>query len=146
MYPLNDDDVQDLLEEVLVVAWRRLDVLPSGHELPWLIGVARNVLNNGRRRYDARSRLHARLPLLNDEASAEDHVVAQLQMERAWSKLNHQDREILLLSLWDGLGIEELAIALSISPNAAAVRLSRAMSRLRASFENAGESGVTALA
>jgi len=38
----------DLVEEVLLVAWRRLDDIPAGAEIPWLIG-ARNVLRNALR-------------------------------------------------------------------------------------------------
>ena len=39
-----------------------------------------------------------------------------------------------MLNAWDGLEPAELAIALVITPNAAAVRLSRARSRFREAF------------
>ena len=39
-YPLSEADLEDLLEEVLVVTWRRIDDVPEGFELPWMIGVA----------------------------------------------------------------------------------------------------------
>jgi DNA-directed RNA polymerase specialized sigma24 family protein len=41
---------EDLLSIVFLEAWRRLDKsLPSGKELPWLLGIATNVVRNGRR-------------------------------------------------------------------------------------------------
>src|ERR1700684_4396856 len=44
--------VDDVLSETFLVAWRRIDALPSDG-LPWLLGVARRVLAN-QRRADAR--------------------------------------------------------------------------------------------
>ena len=42
------DDVEDVLAETFVVAWRRLDEIPE-FGLPWLLGVARGVSANVRR-------------------------------------------------------------------------------------------------
>src|SRR6516162_3641150 len=37
------DAVDDVVDEVFLVAWRRLDIVPA-NPLPWLLTVARNVL------------------------------------------------------------------------------------------------------
>ena len=43
-------DVNDVVAEVFVVAWRKIDTMPdAGDVLPWLYGVARNEINNRRR-------------------------------------------------------------------------------------------------
>ena len=44
----------EVVSEVGVVAWRRLDDLPVGHERAWLFGVARTVLLAERRKASAR--------------------------------------------------------------------------------------------
>ncbi|WP_432943538.1 RNA polymerase sigma factor [Kribbella sp. CA-253562] len=54
----NRDDVDDLVAETFLVAWRRLDDVPAGpNALPWLYAVARRTLANHRRREDRRSAL-----------------------------------------------------------------------------------------
>ncbi len=131
-YPLTEADLDDLLEEVLEVAWRRIDDIPAGFEVPWLIGVARNALNNARRKDHRRRAMQSRLTPIVDTSSAEDQVIADAELDRALSRLKPNDREVLLLHFWDGFDVGELAVALSITRNNAKVRLSRATSRLRA--------------
>jgi hypothetical protein len=41
IYPLPESDVDDLVQSVFIVAWRRPDAIPEGDELPWLIGAER---------------------------------------------------------------------------------------------------------
>ena len=40
----------DVVSEVFAVAWRRIDVVPAGAELPWLLGCARRVVLHVHRR------------------------------------------------------------------------------------------------
>jgi RNA polymerase sigma-70 factor (ECF subfamily) len=42
-------DVDDIVADVYVVAWRRFDEVSWDDPLPWLIGVARNLLRNRQR-------------------------------------------------------------------------------------------------
>ena len=134
-YPLPSDEIDDLVEEVLVVTWRRLDDAPVGRELPWMIGIARNVLNNARRKHSQRASLNLKVEPRAPHPSAEDQMIAEEQLRVALARLSNRDREALLLTYWEGLDIEGLARVLSISTNAASVRLSRASSRLRADIE-----------
>ena len=39
------------MAEVFLTAWRRIDQIPSGSELPWLYGVAHNVVANQQRSF-----------------------------------------------------------------------------------------------
>ena len=56
------DDAADVVAETFLVAWRRLDDLPSeALTRPWLYGVARRVLANQRRSTGRRELLAARL-------------------------------------------------------------------------------------
>ena len=134
LYPLTTGDLDDLVEETLVVVWRRLDDVPIDAERPWIIGVARNVLRNARRAQNRRHAFEQSLAPTPHDPSAEDFVVADASVRDALQSLNDDDREILMLNAWDGLEPADLAITLSITTNAAAVRLSRARSRFREAF------------
>jgi RNA polymerase sigma-70 factor, ECF subfamily len=134
LYPLTLADLDDLVEETLLVVWRRIDSVPDEAELPWMIGVARNVLRNARRSQYRRSNFESTLPQPADDPSAEDLVIADASVRDALISLNDDDREVLMLNAWDGLDTHALGVALSITTNAAAVRLTRAQARFRERF------------
>lgn len=131
LYPLSLADVDDLVEETMLVVWRRLDDVPFDAELPWMLGVARNVLRNARRTRNRRSAVESTLQPHSNEPSAEDRVVADTVVREALESLSDDDREVLLLHVWDGLDTHAIGALLVISTNAAAVRLSRAQRRFR---------------
>lgn len=137
LYPLTLADLDDLVEETLLVVWRRIDSVPEEAELPWMIGVARNVLRNARRSQYRRSNFESTLPRAPDDPSAEDVVIADASVRDALLSLNDDDREVLMLNAWDGLDTHALGVALSITTNAAAVRLTRAQARFRERFATA---------
>ena len=137
LYPLTLADLDDLVEETLLVVWRRIDDVPDEAELPWMIGVARNVLRNARRSQYRRNNFESTLPLSPNGPSAEDLVIADDSVRDALLALNDDDREVLMLNAWDGLDTHALAVALSITTNAAAVRLTRAQARFRERFASA---------
>jgi len=131
LYPLSNADLDDLVEETMVVVWRRLDSVPADAELPWMIGVARNVLRNARRSANRRHAFEATLTPALDDPAAEDVVVADSGLREALAALSEDDREFILLNAWDGLDTHALGELYAISTNAAAVRLSRAQRRFR---------------
>ena len=131
MYPLTLSDVDDLVEETFLVVWRRLDDVPLDAELPWTIGVARNILRNTRRAHGRRFNFEQSLGPVPSGPSAEDHVIADESVRAALNQLSDDDRELVVLHAWDGLDSHGLAVILNVTPNAAAVRLSRALARFR---------------
>lgn len=138
-YPLSTADIEDLVEEVLEITWRRLDDIPLEAEVAWMIGVARNLLNNARRKHGRKRAFEARLLRPIDEPSAEDESIANLQLGATLNALRNADREILLLHYWEGQGAEELAVILGTSNGAAATRLSRATERFRSTYARLSE-------
>jgi RNA polymerase sigma factor (sigma-70 family) len=126
------EDSADVVAETFLIAWRRLDDVPTGKEASaWLYGVARRVLGNQRRGALRRARLTARLAqeiasLDRTTSPANDAGVALA----GFQALRPADREILGLASWEGLSIAELTAALGCSPNAAKIRLHRARRRL----------------
>ena len=126
-----DEDCDDVIAEVYLVAWTRLDELPA-NAVPWLIGTARNVLANSWRARSRRRQLVANLADL-DQLAAEDPaglVVERTDLLRAIAGLSADDQEVLLLAGWDGLDSQGVATVLGCSVAAARTRLSRARHRL----------------
>ncbi len=130
LYPLPQADLDDLLSEVYLVAWRR-ESLPDD-PVPFLIGVARNVLRNAKRhqsRHPAQELVeHGGVP------SAEDSALARVEMRDALHSLSEDDREILTLIAWEGLSTDQLCELYGLSANAIYVRASRARTHLAAAL------------
>ncbi|WP_030244570.1 MULTISPECIES: RNA polymerase sigma factor [unclassified Streptomyces] len=132
-------DVEEVVAEVFTVAWRRRADLPSS-PLPWLYGVARNCLANAVRGHGRRRRLVDRLG--NDHTAHGRHITAGPEAETpgAWvhealARLSPADQEVLRLTVWEELGVDEVAVALGCGRRAAAMRLHRARRRLRTEID-----------
>ncbi|MBO9520673.1 MAG: sigma-70 family RNA polymerase sigma factor [Nocardioidaceae bacterium] len=127
------DDVQDVVAETFLQAWRRWEEVPHP-PIAWLIGAARKVIGNSRRARRRRGALQDRLTLLGSAArSSEDAgVLATERMAAldALATLPEQQREALLLVAWDGLSPDEAASALGIRPGTFRVRTHRARAAL----------------
>lgn len=130
----------DVLGDVLLVLWRRLDDVPAGAPLPWSYGVARGCLANSRRSAERQERLVLRIAAERPAGTGPDGDPAQEELARALRALPDDDRELLRLWAWEQLPARELAVVLGISANAAAIRLHRAKKRLR-TLMTAGKDG-----
>lgn len=122
----------EVVSETFTVAWRRIGDLPEP-PLPWLLGVARNVLRDTTRAEYRRAAFHAELRHWTGDATAQDvaeQVTDRIALLRALGALSEDDREVLLLSAWQGLGPREAAQVLGCSAAAFRVRLHRARRRL----------------
>ena len=137
--------VVDVVAEVFLVAWRRLDEMPAT-PLPWLYGVARRVLANELRGRDRRNRLVERVAghSSHSEADHADAVASRMSVAAAFDRLSDDDRELLRLTAWEGLGTSGAAKALGCSTATLAMRLHRARRRLHR--ELAAETAPPALA
>lgn len=123
-------DVADVCAEVFVVAWSRADQFTEGSELPWLLGIARNLALAHHRA--STKMLNTGSPAMQTSPSAADQVIsheAQQAVWRAIGQLGEADQELLMLTAWDGLTTKQAAAALSISYSATRVRLHRARKR-----------------
>ena len=127
-------DAADLLADVLLVAWRRRDVIPPDavEARMWLFGVARKTLNNHRRwriRHDALAeRLRGEVLLVDERAGVEVHREEALALLQP---LNLLDREILTLVYWDGFRLDEVATLLKRNASTVRARHARALNKLR---------------
>jgi len=133
---LSAEDAEDLAADTLEIAWRRLEDVPVAEPLPWLYGVARNVLRNRHRRERHREAVVVQLSRSRAPASEDDPVAAAVAgawtLRAALGELSEDDQELLELVAWDGLTPAQVAVAIGCSEGAARTRLHRARNRLAA--------------
>ncbi|WP_211489696.1 RNA polymerase sigma factor [Georgenia thermotolerans] len=128
---------EDVVAEVYLVAWRRLEDAPrlAGPQRAWLFGIARRCLLNAYRADGRRAALAVRLAAAGEVAHAvaadHDGVHQRIDLARAWRRLGAEDQEVLALTVFDDLTSTEAAQVLGITPPAYRVRLMRARRRLR---------------
>lgn len=143
---------EDVVSLTFLEAWRlRATVRPYGDGLlPWLLGIATNVLRNtaraARRHQAALSRVSPRdtVPDFADElvgrmADAERLAAAQ----RALRRLRRGEREVFTLCVWARLSYAAVAEALGVPVGTVRSRLSRARRRLRELAEEELTSAMT---
>jgi RNA polymerase sigma-70 factor (ECF subfamily) len=128
----------EVVSETFAIAWRRLDDVPEP-ALPWLLGVARNVLRDNVRAEARREALAAELRAWT-EGDVADQVTERIGVLRALATLAEDDREILVLVAWHGLSPKEAARVIGCSSAAFRVRLHRARKRLKQAMEDVAES------
>jgi RNA polymerase sigma-70 factor, ECF subfamily len=131
---IGDDDADDVVADVFVVAWRRREDVPADARI-WLLGVARRILANRHRAARRQRALYERLAqeAARQPAEGEDPaLIAALDgsMLRALASLGSRDREVLLLVTWDGLAHAEAAEVLGVRPATLTMRVHRARRRL----------------
>ena len=137
-------DAEDATSEVFMVAWRRLDQVPTdGGAVAWLFGVAHNMLSNHRRGWRRAKRLTRRLGGLAEPVaeSPEVQVVRSTEDEavlRAIERIRPADAEILRLALWEKLPHRDIGSTLGISEAAVSQRISRARRRLAKALRRHG--------
>ena len=140
---------EDLVSIVFLEAWRRVDKpLPSGKELPWLFGIATNIVRNRRRserRYAAALR---RVPRPGAEPSFADDSDERIDDEELMgsalgllARLPRREREVFALCAWSGLSYDDAAVALEIPVGTVRSRLSRARARLQELDPDIGHEG-----
>lgn len=126
-------DAADVLHDVFVTAWRRIEEVPDGEAARmWLFGVAFRALANHRRSRSRRSRLidalAGALSTVCAPASAPDHNA----LHDALQTLSSEDQTVLTLNAWEGLTPTEIGTVVGLDPRTVRVRLHRARQRLRA--------------
>jgi RNA polymerase sigma-70 factor (ECF subfamily) len=130
------EDAHDACAETFLVAWRRLESVPSGDgALPYLYRVAARVLANQRRSARRRHSLVGKLAGFGTGTTVDtvSLVVRREEagiVEAAVRRLPPKDREIVMLHDWEELTRQQIADVVGLSKAAVDKRLSRAYRRL----------------
>jgi len=131
---------EDVTSDVFMKALRSFDRYDASRASPrtWLLRIARNAVTDHLRALKRRGSLHVsldRIPdLVANVPSAEERVIKQERIQRLLNgsqMLGKADQDILSLRYGSGLQNAEIAEHLDISNNAVAVRLHRALKRLK---------------
>ena len=132
---------EDITSEVFMKALRSLSRYDHRRSAPqtWLLRIAKNAVTDHLRALRRRGSLHVsldRVPdLVSSAPSQEERLLREERLQRVFnglSALREADQEILSLRYGAGLGNKEIAGSLGITPNAVAVRIHRALERLKA--------------
>lgn len=129
---------EDLTSIVFLEAWRRRDkeLLPE-KVLPWLFGIATNVVRNADRSLRRHSRALARYPREHTPDFSEDvqqRLADEEQMRQVLERiadLSEAERDVLALCVWEELSYEDAAHALEIPVGTVRSRLFRARQHVR---------------
>lgn len=129
-------DVHDVVSDVFAIAWQKRSTLPDDRiqRRAWLFATARRVIANRvrwRKRLDRFSTMIE--PLVESETTLDDDN--RFVVHQALGNLREQDRELLMLTEWDGLSIAETARVLSIPETTVSSRLRAARSAFRRVYE-----------
>ena len=132
---------EDVASEAFLIAWRQLPDVPEP-ALPWLLGVARNLLRKQAGAGARRRMLADRIAALTTTADvlawdAGEQVVERTAALDALAALPRRDVETLTLITWHGLDIAAAAAVAGCSPRAFTVRLHRARRRLASALHEA---------
>jgi RNA polymerase sigma-70 factor (ECF subfamily) len=134
------DEAADVVAETFLVAWRRLEEIPTGMEARlWLYAVARRVIANHERSQRRRERLSERVGAQFAASVEADAVPSGASAAAvAFGRLRPDERELLALVAWEGLDAREVASVCRCSRNAVRIRLHRARRRFVRELERLG--------
>ena len=145
----NPDLARDLTQEALLAVLqsaRKGQIRDPERVFAFVCGVARNVINNQRRRTARHPEISidhdSEIPALRAE---DDHESAERQriIKGALAELGPDDREVLLLTLVDGMKPGEIAVKTGLTPEVVRTRKSRAIKRVLDVLESWSQNAVT---
>ncbi|MDL4772888.1 MULTISPECIES: RNA polymerase sigma factor [Thermomonosporaceae] len=138
---LGDGEADDIVAETFLVAFRQRAGYDLGRAeaLPWLYGIASNLIRRHRRAEVSRYRTFVRTGVLLDAAvgvaeRAVERASAQMsgrRLAQAIAELPTRDRDVLLLVAWADLSYEQVADALGLPVGTVRSRLHRARTRVK---------------
>ena len=150
---LGAEEANELAGEVFRIAFEQRGRFRPLHEsaLPWLYGVATNLMlkrwRSERRRLRALAGLEAAAERHSSELEgAEERLDARSLRARlldALAALPQGDRDVMVLVAWEELSYEEVGTALAIPVGTVRSRLNRARGRLRELLDGVGNEHVT---
>lgn len=135
-------DVDEVVQEALVRAWRRRASCRGDDQMPWMRQIARNealrLLDRSRRRSEHELLDEAGLlDGVSDEcaAQAEDDLLLRMDVAQHLGRLSVADRQLLALRYEHDLSQPEVAQMLGIPEGTVKIRLHRLRGRLRKALE-----------
>jgi RNA polymerase sigma-70 factor, ECF subfamily len=146
---LSSEQTRNELEnKIMTLAWQRFESgTADAPSFAWLAGIAGGVIANERRSQRRQNnlleRLHGERRTRPDDALGAFGSVEGLdpRVERSLDSLSPENREVLLLRVWDDCSYAEIAAASGLNEAAVRKRLSRAMTRFGDQFSGLADEG-----
>jgi RNA polymerase sigma factor (sigma-70 family) len=141
------DAAEDVVAETFLAAFRQRGSyrLDRPEALPWLYGIATNLIGRHRRTELSQLRLLARTgadpvtaPFTADVEAAVSASGARARIGSALARLPASHRDALLLVAWGDLSYQEVATATGVPLGTVQSRISRARRKLRQSLADLG--------
>ena len=136
----NLDRAEDLTSVVFMEAFRRRRrlQLSNASALPWLIGVANNVVRNADRSLRRYRSALDRIPVPVDGASSEENTMERLGAQEALagaleaiSALTQGEQDVVLLVLWSEFTYADAATAIGVPVGTVRSRLASARAKFK---------------
>ncbi len=111
------DAAEDLLQETMLRAWRKLDLLPDDVQAmrPWLFTVARNVAIDGARARHARpDEIDADISWLSSPSDEFERLLTTQALRQALLQLSPQHRTVLVELYYRGASVAEAAARIGV--------------------------------
>jgi RNA polymerase sigma-70 factor (ECF subfamily) len=139
---------EELAAETFLVAFDRRQGYDASRAdaLPWLLGIATNLVSRHHRRETRELRAYARSaedPLLDAFEGVAERLDASGERRRlveGLAELSAGERDVLLLTAWAELSYDEIAEALAVPVGTVRSRLSRGRQKIAARLEDHEES------
>jgi RNA polymerase sigma factor (sigma-70 family) len=137
----NPHQAEEITQAVFVILARKARALRRGTVLSgWLYQTARltaaNFIRTEMRRHQREQQAHLQSTMNDPEPEAWTQVGPLL--EEAMAQLNERDRDAIVLRFFEGKALKEVGHALGTSEDAAKMRVSRALDKLRDFFHRRG--------
>jgi RNA polymerase sigma-70 factor (ECF subfamily) len=128
---------EDVVADTFAAAFARRKRYDASYPsaLPWLYGIATNLLRRRRRQEERQLHAYARTGL--DPVLSGEPDLTERELAGVLAALSPEEREPLLLLAWADLSYEEIARALDVPIGTVRSRLNRARKKLQHSFEAA---------
>ena len=135
---------EEIVSIVFLEAWRKRETsLSTGAVLPWLYGIAGNVLRNEIRARGRHRRLIEKLSVCAFDRDFVEGLASRIDDEARAGELlaliqqfPQHEQDVIALCWWSGLTLRDAALALELPVGTVKSRLSRARQRLLAHTSN----------
>lgn len=130
----DSDEVDEITAEVFMIAWRKLD--PARPFAPaWFLRTAANKLRDRTRRARSRDRAFEALERRLENPADPLEPLERMALRAALKSLSARERQVVVLTYWDGMSAGETAEVLNSSTTAVWTTLTRARAKLRRELE-----------
>lgn len=142
---------EDLTSETFVRAFDGRESFSGDDALPWLYGIASNLIRHHARAEHRQLAAYARVAYRDARDGVDEEVDGRLDaaammpaLAEALRRLRPDERDVLLMHAWQGLSYRDIAGALGIAIGTVGSRLNRARVTVREvlrGYGNVGEGG-----